>query len=132
MSAKATWKVSAAVMLSRVLGLGREMMFAGAVWCESVVGLLLPGVPGAEPIAGSLRGGGTFAGVRDDVFQKSKDRRAGERLGLGEPYDDPGRRVHEHRDAGGYRGGSMDRGASDGVFQKRGDQAGILIRRSSP
>ena len=29
MSAKATWKVSAAVMLSRVLGLGREMMFAG-------------------------------------------------------------------------------------------------------
>jgi putative peptidoglycan lipid II flippase len=29
MSAKATWKVSAAVMLSRVLGLGREMLFAG-------------------------------------------------------------------------------------------------------
>ncbi|MGJ8633265.1 MAG: murein biosynthesis integral membrane protein MurJ [Luteolibacter sp.] len=29
MSAKATWRVSAAVMLSRVLGLGREMMFAG-------------------------------------------------------------------------------------------------------
>ncbi|MEY4243095.1 MAG: hypothetical protein RLZZ245_680 [Verrucomicrobiota bacterium] len=29
MSAKATWKVSAAVMASRVLGLGREMMFAG-------------------------------------------------------------------------------------------------------
>ncbi len=29
MSAKATWKVSAAVMLSRVLGLAREMMFAG-------------------------------------------------------------------------------------------------------
>ena len=29
MSARATWKVSAAVMLSRVLGLGREMMFAG-------------------------------------------------------------------------------------------------------
>ncbi len=28
MSARATWKVSAAVMLSRVLGLGREMMFA--------------------------------------------------------------------------------------------------------
>jgi putative peptidoglycan lipid II flippase len=35
MSAKATWKVSAAVMLSRVLGLGREMMFAalfGGSW----------------------------------------------------------------------------------------------------
>jgi putative peptidoglycan lipid II flippase len=29
MSAKATWKVSAAVMASRVLGLAREMMFAG-------------------------------------------------------------------------------------------------------
>ena len=29
MSAKATWKVSAAVMASRVLGLLREMMFAG-------------------------------------------------------------------------------------------------------
>ncbi|WP_411825976.1 murein biosynthesis integral membrane protein MurJ [Luteolibacter sp. AS25] len=29
MSARATWKVSAAVMLSRVLGLAREMMFAG-------------------------------------------------------------------------------------------------------
>jgi len=29
MSARATWKVSAAVMLSRVLGLGREMLFAG-------------------------------------------------------------------------------------------------------
>jgi putative peptidoglycan lipid II flippase len=29
MSAKATWKVSAAVMLSRVLGLIREMLFAG-------------------------------------------------------------------------------------------------------
>ncbi|MFD2255964.1 murein biosynthesis integral membrane protein MurJ [Luteolibacter algae] len=29
MSAKATWKVSAAVMLSRVLGLARETMFAG-------------------------------------------------------------------------------------------------------
>lgn len=29
MSVKATWKVSAAVMLSRVLGLGREMLFAG-------------------------------------------------------------------------------------------------------
>ncbi|MDP4626012.1 MAG: murein biosynthesis integral membrane protein MurJ [Akkermansiaceae bacterium] len=29
MFAKATWRVSAAVMLSRVLGLGREMMFAG-------------------------------------------------------------------------------------------------------
>ncbi len=29
MSAKATWRVSAAVMLSRVLGLGREIMFAG-------------------------------------------------------------------------------------------------------
>lgn len=29
MSARATWRVSAAVMLSRVLGLGREMMFAG-------------------------------------------------------------------------------------------------------
>ncbi len=29
MSARATWKVSAAIMLSRVLGLGREVMFAG-------------------------------------------------------------------------------------------------------
>ncbi|QTN31131.1 murein biosynthesis integral membrane protein MurJ [Akkermansiaceae bacterium] len=29
MSARATWRVSAAVMLSRVLGLAREMMFAG-------------------------------------------------------------------------------------------------------
>jgi peptidoglycan biosynthesis protein MviN/MurJ (putative lipid II flippase) len=28
-SSKATWKVSAAVMASRVLGLAREMMFAG-------------------------------------------------------------------------------------------------------
>jgi putative peptidoglycan lipid II flippase len=38
MSAKATWKVSAAVMLSRVLGLGREMMFAalfgGSRWMD--------------------------------------------------------------------------------------------------
>lgn len=35
MSARATWKVGAAVMLSRVLGLGREMMFAalfGGSW----------------------------------------------------------------------------------------------------
>ena len=29
MSVKATWKISAAVMASRVLGLAREMMFAG-------------------------------------------------------------------------------------------------------
>jgi putative peptidoglycan lipid II flippase len=38
MSARATWKVSAAVMLSRVLGLGREMMFAalfgGSRWMD--------------------------------------------------------------------------------------------------
>jgi len=38
MSAKATWKVSAAVMLSRVLGLAREMMFAalfgGSRWMD--------------------------------------------------------------------------------------------------
>jgi putative peptidoglycan lipid II flippase len=38
MSAKATWKVSAAVMASRVLGLGREMMFAklfgGSKWMD--------------------------------------------------------------------------------------------------
>ena len=38
MSARATWKVSAAVMLSRVLGLAREMMFAalfgGSRWMD--------------------------------------------------------------------------------------------------
>ena len=38
MSAKATWRVSAAVMLSRVLGLAREMMFAalfgGSRWMD--------------------------------------------------------------------------------------------------
>ena len=38
MSARATWKVSAAVMLSRVLGLGREMMFAGLFGGAGVAG----------------------------------------------------------------------------------------------
>ena len=38
MSARATWKVSAAVMLSRVLGVAREVMFAslfgGSRWMD--------------------------------------------------------------------------------------------------
>ena len=86
--AKAAGLVSAMTLVSRLLGLVREQVFAALLGRRLPLGRLPDRLPHPEPAAGPVRRGRALRGLRAHLRARPQGRRAGGRLPAREPRAD--------------------------------------------